>query len=156
LIVLASYPGPDVRRTVAKHNTPARLVLSQEANGVTIGEDQISKIQDKDASGRLGVDQLAQFVHIGRVKLTADREHNRSTARAMNPQHRPRRSERNWQATRKAPERTGEPKVNDPLTVVQIFTIGGMSSTRPQGNSLDRASYAGLRIAIHLCRQDSC
>jgi hypothetical protein len=27
--------------------------------------------------------------------LTADREHNRSVARAMNSQHRPRRSERN-------------------------------------------------------------
>jgi hypothetical protein len=56
LIVLADNPGPDVRGTVAKHNTPAGFVLSQEADGVAIGEDQVGKIQDKDATGRLGVD----------------------------------------------------------------------------------------------------
>jgi hypothetical protein len=81
-------------------------VLSQETDGVTIGEDQIRQIQDKDATSRLGVDQLAQFVHMIRVKLTADREHHRSAAGTMNSQHRPRRSERNCQATRKVPERT--------------------------------------------------
>jgi Zn-finger nucleic acid-binding protein len=39
--------------------------------------------------------------------LTADREHNRSAAGAMNFQHRPRRSERNCQAIRKVPECRG-------------------------------------------------
>ena len=98
--MLARHPGPDVRGTVTKNNTSSGFVLPQETDGVTIGEDQIRKIQDRDAASRLGVDQLAQFVHVVRVKLTADREHNRSAARAMNFQHRPRRSERNCQAIR--------------------------------------------------------
>jgi hypothetical protein len=83
LIVLAYDPGPDVRWTVAKHNTPARFVASQEADGVTIGQDQIRQIQDKDAASGLDVDEPAQFVHIVGVKSTADPEHNRSAARAM-------------------------------------------------------------------------
>jgi hypothetical protein len=107
LIVVASYPGPDVRGTVAKHNTPEHFVLSQDTDGVTIGEDQVRKIQDENAASGLDVDELAQLVHIIRVKLTADREHNRSAARAMNFQHQPRRSERNCQAIRKVRERTG-------------------------------------------------
>jgi hypothetical protein len=92
---------------MAKDDTSSRFVLSQETDGVTIREDQIRKIQDKDATIRLGVDQLAQFAHIVRVKVTADRQHSRSAARAMNLQHRPRPSERNCQATRKVIERTG-------------------------------------------------
>ena len=100
LIVLAYYPGPNVRGTVAKHNTPASFVLSQGTDGVTIGEDQVRKIQDKDTAGRLCIDDLVQLAHIGRVKLAADREYNRSAARAMNLQHRPRRSKRNCQTSR--------------------------------------------------------
>jgi hypothetical protein len=107
LIVLARHPRPDIGGTVTKHNTSSGFVLPQETDGVTIGEDQIREIQDRDAASRLGVDELAQLVHIVRVKVTADREHNRSAARAMNLQHRPRPSERNCQATRKVPERTG-------------------------------------------------
>jgi hypothetical protein len=99
LIMLARHPRPDVRGTVAKHNTPPCFVLSQETDGVTICEDQIGKIQHKDTAGRLGVDYLAQLVHIVSVKLTADPEHNRSGPRAMNFQHRPRCSERNCQAS---------------------------------------------------------
>ena len=106
MIVVASYPGPDVRGTVAKHNTPERFVLSQDTDGVTIGEDQVRKIQEKNSASGLDVDELAQFVHIVRVKLTADCEHNRPAARAMNFQHQARRSERNCQAIRKVPERT--------------------------------------------------
>jgi hypothetical protein len=89
LIVLARHPGPDVRGTIAKHHTPAGFVLSQNTDGVTIGEDQIGKIQHKDTAGRRSVDDLAQLVHIVSVKLTADPEHNRSGAGAMNFQHRP-------------------------------------------------------------------
>jgi len=90
LIVLARHPRPDVRGTVAKHNTPAGFVLSQETDGVTICEDQIGKVQHKDTAGRLCVDYLGQLVHIVSVKLAADHEHNGSGARAMNSQHRPR------------------------------------------------------------------
>ena len=104
LIMLARHPRPDVRGTIAKDNTSSSFVLSQETDGVTIGEDQVRKIQDKDTAGRLCIDYLAQLVHIVGVKLTADREHNRSAAGAMNFQHRPRRSERNCQATRTVPE----------------------------------------------------
>jgi hypothetical protein len=93
--MLARHPRPDVRGTIAKDNTPSSVVLSQEMDGVTIGEDQIRQIENRDAICRLGVDQLAQFVDAIRVELTADREHDRSAARAMNSQHRPRCSERN-------------------------------------------------------------
>jgi hypothetical protein len=44
LIVLARHPPPDVRGTVAKDNTSASFVLSQEADCVAIREDQIHKI----------------------------------------------------------------------------------------------------------------
>jgi hypothetical protein len=101
LIILARHPRPDVRWTVAKHNTPAGFVLSQDTDGVTIGQDQIGEIEHKDTAGRLGIDYLAQFIHIVRVKSTADREHNCSAARAMNFQHRPRPCERNCEAIRK-------------------------------------------------------
>ena len=105
--MLARHPPPDVRGTIAKDNTSSSFVLSQETDGVTIGEDQVRKIQDKDTAGRLCLDYLAQLVHIVRVKLTADREHNPSTAGAMNFQHRPSRSERNCQAIRKVPRHQG-------------------------------------------------
>ena len=107
VIMLARHPRPDVRGTIAKDNTSSSFVLSQETDGVTIGEDQVRKIQDKDTAGRLCIDYLAQLVHIVGVKLTADREHNRSAARAMNLQHRPHRSERNCQAIWQGPERAG-------------------------------------------------
>ena len=105
--MLACHPGPDVRGTMAKDNPSSSFVLFQETDGVTIGEDQVRKIQDKDTAGRLCIDYLAQLVHIVRVKLTAHCESNRSAAGAMDSQHRPRRAERNCQATRKVPERTG-------------------------------------------------
>jgi len=89
MIVLAQHPRPDVRGTVAKHNTPARFVLSQETDGVTIGQNQIRKIQDEDAASGLDVDELAERVHTAGVQLTADREHNCSAARSTNFQHRP-------------------------------------------------------------------
>jgi len=105
--MLARHPPPDVRGTIAKDDTSSSFVLSQETNGVTIGENQVRKIQDKDTAGRLCIDYLGQLVDIVGVKLTTDREHHLSAAGAMNFQHRPRRSERNCQATRKVPERTG-------------------------------------------------
>jgi hypothetical protein len=105
--MLARHPPPDVRGTIAKGNTSSSFVLSQETDGVTIGEDQVRKIQDKDTAGRLCFDYLAQLAHIVRVKLTTDRQHQRSAARAMNLQHRPCRSERNCQAIWEFPERTG-------------------------------------------------
>ena len=86
--MLACHPGPDVRGTMAKDNPSSSFVLSQETDGVTIGEDQVRKIQDKDTAGRLCIDYLAQLVHIVRVELTANREHNCPAARAMNFQHR--------------------------------------------------------------------
>jgi len=106
LIVLARHPRPDVRGTIAKHNTPAGFVLSQDTDSVTICEHQVGKIQHKDTAGRLCIDYLAQPVHVVRVKLTADREHSRATPRTMNFQHSTRRSS-NCQAIRKVPERTG-------------------------------------------------
>ena len=99
LIVVARHPRPDVRGTIAKDNTASRVVLSQETDGVTIGEEQIRQIENRDAISRLGVDQLAQFVDTVRVKLTTDPEDNRSADRAMNSQHWPRCAERNCQAS---------------------------------------------------------
>src|SRR5713101_7756547 len=40
--------------------------------------------------------------------------------------------------------------------IVQVFTIGEISPTWPQGNSLDRAFYDGLRLAFYVRNQDSC
>jgi hypothetical protein len=56
LITLARHPRPDVRGTIAKHNAPAGFVLSQQMDGVTVREDQVCKIQHKNAAGRLGID----------------------------------------------------------------------------------------------------
>jgi hypothetical protein len=56
VIILAQHPRPDVRGTIAKDDASSRFGLSQETDGVTIGEDQIRQIQDKDATSRLGVD----------------------------------------------------------------------------------------------------
>jgi hypothetical protein len=105
--MLAHHPRPDVRGAIAKDNTSSSFVLSQKTDGVTIGKDQVRQIQDKDNAGRLCIDDLAQLLHTVRIKLTADRKHNLSAAGALNSQHRPHRSERNCQATRKVPERTG-------------------------------------------------
>jgi len=55
-ISLAHHPRPDVRGTIAKDNTSSSFVLSQETDGVTIGEDQVGKVQDNDAPSRLVVD----------------------------------------------------------------------------------------------------
>ena len=44
LVMLARHPGPDVRGTIAKDDTSSRFGLSQETDGVPIGEDQIRKI----------------------------------------------------------------------------------------------------------------
>ena len=89
LIMLARHPRPDVRGTIAKDNTSSSFVLSQETGGVTISEDQVREIQDKDTAGRLCIDDMAQLLHIARIKLTADRKHNVSAAGTMNFQHRP-------------------------------------------------------------------
>lgn len=86
--MLARHPRPDVRGTAAKHHASAGFVLSQDPDGVTICEHQIGEIQHKDTAGWFCIDDLAQLGHIVRVKLTADREDNRSAARAMNFQHR--------------------------------------------------------------------
>ena len=102
LIILARHPRADVRGTMAKDDASPCFVLPQKTDGVTVGEHQVREIQDKDTTTRLGVDHVAQFVHAVGVKLATDPEHNGSAARAKNFQHRPRRSERNCQAIRKA------------------------------------------------------
>ena len=73
---------------MAKDNTSSSFALSQETDGLTIGEDQIRQIQDGDATRRLGVDQLAQLAHIVRGKFAADRENYGSAAHAIDFQHR--------------------------------------------------------------------
>jgi hypothetical protein len=88
MIIPAQHPPPDVGGTIAKDNTSSRFALSQETDGITIGEDQIREVQNGNAAGRLGVDQPAQFVHVVRLKATADREYDRSAARATDSQHR--------------------------------------------------------------------
>jgi hypothetical protein len=87
LIILTRHPRPDVPGTIAKDNTAPAFVLSQETDSLTIGENQIRKVQNGDSTSRLGVDELAQFVQIVRAELTDDREHNRSASGAVNLQH---------------------------------------------------------------------
>src|SRR6266704_5972740 len=43
-----------------------------------------------------------------------------------------------------------------PPKIVQVLTIGEISSTECEGNSLDRAFYDGLRIAFYVRNHDSC
>ncbi len=57
--MLARHPCPDVRGTIAKDNASSSFVLSQETDGVTIGENQVRKIQDEDTASRLCIDDLA-------------------------------------------------------------------------------------------------
>jgi len=92
IVNLTHHPGPDVRRAIAKDNTPSGFVLAQNADGVTICEDQIREIENKRVRGRLCIDKLAQFAQIGCVELPDDREHNPSVPRALNFQHRPQTS----------------------------------------------------------------
>jgi hypothetical protein len=89
LIALGRHQRPDVCRTVAKHNAPAGFVVSQEVDGVTIGEDQISQVQHEDTTGRLFVDSLAELVHVVSAKSAADPEHHRSGRDAMDFHHWP-------------------------------------------------------------------
>jgi hypothetical protein len=62
--MLANHPRPDVCGTIAKDNTSSSFVLSQQTDGVTIGEDQVRKIHDKDTIGRLCIDDLAKLLYI--------------------------------------------------------------------------------------------
>jgi hypothetical protein len=75
MILLRSHPGPDIRRTVAKHNAISGFVVAKAANDVPIGEDQIREVQHHDGIGRFCVDQFAQLAHVFSVESTADREH---------------------------------------------------------------------------------
>jgi hypothetical protein len=82
-----------------RSTTRPRASLSQETDGVTIGEEQISQIQHKHVAGGLCVDDVAQLVQIASVKLTADSEHDRSGPSPVNSQHRSGCSERNCQTS---------------------------------------------------------
>jgi len=110
IISLTHPPRPDVRGAIAKDHTPASFVLSQRPDAVTICEDQIRQIQDEDVAGRLGVDDLTQFVYMVGIEVTADREHDPSAPRAMNLQHqrRPAGLERKYHANGRGPESTNK------------------------------------------------
>jgi hypothetical protein len=54
--MLARHPRPDERGTIAKDHPSSGFVLSQETDGVSIGEDQVREIEDKGATSPLGVD----------------------------------------------------------------------------------------------------
>jgi hypothetical protein len=84
-MILPRHPRPDISGAIAKDNTASGFVLSQETDSLTIGKDQVRKVQNGDTTRRLGVDELGQFVHTLGSESTADREYRPSAARAMNP-----------------------------------------------------------------------
>ena len=88
MILLWRHPDADICGTVAKDDASAGCAIAQVADGVTIGEDQIRKVQDHDGTGRFCVDQLAQLAYVLGVESTAEREHDGPVHRALNLQQR--------------------------------------------------------------------
>jgi hypothetical protein len=100
LNVLGGHPDPDVRRTVAKHDTPVFFELPQQTNNSPIREDQVSKVQRNGPVDRDCVEQLAQLPDILGMESTAHRQHDGApVSRPLNLEHRP-HSGRNCRSNR--------------------------------------------------------
>ena len=65
-------PSSNVRRTVPKHNSPGGLAVAQKADGLTICEKQIRKVERDGVALRQCVERLTQLVNILCVELAAD------------------------------------------------------------------------------------
>ena len=65
-------PPSNVRRTVPKHNSPGGLAVAQKADGLTICEEQIRKVEHDGVALRQYVEGLSQLVDILCIKFAAD------------------------------------------------------------------------------------
>jgi hypothetical protein len=83
-------PPSNVGWTVPKHNSPGGLAVAQKADGLTIREEQIRKVERDSVAVRYYVERLTQLVDILCAEPTADRQHRgRAVGRALYPQHQP-------------------------------------------------------------------
>jgi hypothetical protein len=83
-------PLSNVGWTVPKHNSPGGLAVAQKADGLTIREEQIRKVERDGVAVRYYVERLTQLVDILCAEPTADRQHRgRAVGRALYPQHQP-------------------------------------------------------------------
>jgi hypothetical protein len=100
LDVLGGHPDPDVRRTVAKHDTLAFFELPQQTNNNAIREDEVLKVQRNGLVDWDCVEQLAQLRNILGIESAAHRQHDGApVSLLLNLEHRP-RSERNCRSNR--------------------------------------------------------
>jgi hypothetical protein len=86
LVFFARDPFADVRRTVAKRDTVA-LARPEEANDVSIHEDDVPEIQHKGSASRFPSEQRGQFGDVVGVKATAHGEHDVAVRAALDFQH---------------------------------------------------------------------
>ena len=83
-------PPSNVRRTVPKHNSPRSLAVAQKADGLTICEEQILKVERDGVALPQNVERLTQLVDILCVESAADGQHrDRTVSRALYLEHRP-------------------------------------------------------------------
>jgi hypothetical protein len=97
----AFHQPSNVRRTVPKHNSPGGFAVAEKADGLTIREDQIRKVERDSFAVRYYVERLTQLVDIRCVESPADPQHGgRAVGRALYPEHRPGCAERNYRSNR--------------------------------------------------------
>ncbi|HWZ93480.1 MAG TPA: hypothetical protein VNW92_31690, partial [Polyangiaceae bacterium] len=73
-----------------EHNLPGGLAVAQKADGLTICEEQIRKVERDWVALRQYVERLTQLVDILCVESAADGQHgHRAVSRALYLEHRP-------------------------------------------------------------------
>jgi len=86
---------------VPKHNSPGGLAVAEKAEGLTIREEQIRKVERNSVAVRQFVERLTQLVDILCVESAADGQHrDRAVGRVLDPEHRPGCAERNYPSNR--------------------------------------------------------
>src|SRR5258706_8381542 len=95
-------PRSNARRTVPEHNLPGGLAVAQEADGLTIREEQIRKVECDGVVLRQHVERLTQLVDILCVEPAADGQHRtRADGCALYLEHRPGCAGRNFRSNQK-------------------------------------------------------
>src|SRR6266480_2692914 len=76
LLSVAGHPGPNVRRTVAKHDAVC-FARSQETNGVAVHENQVLEVQHASRATLVCGEQRGQFADVA-VFRAMDFQHRSS------------------------------------------------------------------------------
>src|SRR6185295_13419029 len=87
LLVFARDPFADERRAISKRDAVA-FARPQEADDLSIHEDDVLEIQNEGAARRFGGEQRGQFAHVVGPKPTAQGEDNVAVFVALDFQHR--------------------------------------------------------------------